>query len=77
MPILQAQIETERASRYLVQFCKHAAAMGGGGHTPRIHLHTTMTRREVQVAAEWSDTNGTVTFTPWGQCTLASPSLRR
>jgi hypothetical protein len=71
MPILEAQVATERASRYLVQFCKHAAAMGGGGHTPRMHLHGTMARREVQVAAEWSDTRGTVTFTPWGQCTLA------
>lgn len=72
MPILQAHIRTERARRYLVQFCKHAAAMGGGGHTPRIHLHTTMARREVQVAAEWSETSGIVTFTPWGQCTLAA-----
>ncbi|MFC5824162.1 DUF2218 domain-containing protein [Nonomuraea insulae] len=72
MPILKAQIETERASRYLVQFCKHAAAMGDGGHTSRMHLHGMMARREVQVAAEWSDTNGTVTFTPWGQCTLTA-----
>jgi hypothetical protein len=72
MPILEAQIETERASRYLVQFCKHAAAMGSGGHTPRMHLHGAMTRREVQVHVEWSDTRGTVTFTPWGQCTLAA-----
>lgn len=72
MPSLEAQIETERASRYLVQFCKHAAAMGSGGHTPRMRLHGTMTRREVQVAAEWSDTEGTVTFTSWGQCTLAA-----
>jgi hypothetical protein len=72
MPILEARIETERASRYLVQFCKHAAAMGSGGHTPRMHLHGMMARREVQVAAEWSDTRGTVTFTPWGQCTLAA-----
>jgi hypothetical protein len=72
MPILQAQIQTERASRYLVQFCKHAAAMGGGRHTPRMHLHGTMTRGHVQVSAEWSDTSGTVTFTPWGQCTLAA-----
>jgi hypothetical protein len=72
MPILEAQVATERASRYLVQFCKHAAAMGGGGHTPRMHLHGTMARREVQVAAEWSDTRGTVTFTPWGQCTLTA-----
>jgi hypothetical protein len=72
MPILHAQIQTERASRYLVQFCKHAAAMGDGGHTPRMHLHASMARREVQVAAEWSDSGGTVTFTPWGQCTLAA-----
>lgn len=72
MPILEAQVETERASRYLVQFCKHAAAMGSGGHTPRMHLHRPMARREVQVAAEWSDTRGTVTFTPWGECTLAA-----
>ncbi|MBT2225765.1 DUF2218 domain-containing protein [Nonomuraea sp. NEAU-A123] len=73
MPILKAQIETERASRYLVQFCKHAAAMGrGGGHTPRMHLRGMMDRRELQVTAEWSDTEGTVTFAPWGQCTLAA-----
>ena len=72
MPILHAQVQTERASRYLVQFCKHAAAMGGGGHSPRMHLHAPMARREVQVTAEWSDTSGTVTFTPWGQCTLTA-----
>lgn len=68
----EAHVETERASRYLVQFCKHAAAMGDDGHTPRMHLHGMMARREVQVAAEWSDTDGTVTFTPWGQCTLTA-----
>jgi hypothetical protein len=72
MPTLEAQVETERASRYLVQFCKHAAAMGGGGHTMRMHLHGMLNRRDVQVAAEWSDTRGAVTFTPWGRCTLAS-----
>jgi hypothetical protein len=72
MPILEARIETERASRYLAQFCKHAAAMGSGGHTPRMHLHGMMARREVRVAAEWSDTRGTVTFTPWGRCTLVA-----
>jgi hypothetical protein len=72
MPTLHAEVHTERASRYLVQFCKHAAAMGDGGHTPRMHLHTTLARREVEVAADWSDTNGTVTFTPWGECTLAA-----
>jgi hypothetical protein len=72
MPTLQAQIQTERASRYLVQLCKHAAAMGSGGHTARMHLHAPIARREVQVAADWSDTTGTVTFAPWGHCTLAA-----
>jgi hypothetical protein len=73
MPSLEARIETERPSRYLVQFCKHAAAMGSaGGHSSRMHLHGMMARREVQVDAEWSDTRGTVTFTPWGQCTLTA-----
>jgi hypothetical protein len=71
MPVLEARIETERASRYLVQFCKHAAAMGGGGHRPRMHPHGA-TRREVRVDAEWSGARGTVTFTPWGRCTLAA-----
>ncbi|MEU8174972.1 DUF2218 domain-containing protein [Microbispora hainanensis] len=72
MPILNARIPTERAGRYLAQFCKHAAAMGGGGHTARLHPHGPAARREVQVTAEWSDTSGTVTFTPWGECTLTA-----
>lgn len=72
MPTLQAEIHTERARRYLTQFCKHAAAMGDGGHTSRVHLHAAMTRRDVQVNADWSDTSGTVTFTPWGRCTLTA-----
>ncbi|MCW3845268.1 DUF2218 domain-containing protein [Micromonospora yasonensis] len=72
MPTLQAEVQTDRASRYLVQFCKHAAAMGDRGHTSRMHLHTMMARREVQVAAEWSETSGTVTFTPWGRATLTA-----
>jgi hypothetical protein len=74
MPILQAEVQTERASRYLVQFCKHAAAMGSGGHTSRMHLHGTVARRDVHVSAEWSDTSGTVTFNPWGQFTLTADS---
>lgn len=68
MPALQAQIQTKRASRYLVQFCRHAAAMGS--HRG-VHLHRA-TRRDVQVAAEWSETTGTVTFDPWGRCTLTA-----
>lgn len=72
MPSSQAQVQTDRASRYLVQLCKHASAMGGGGHGPRVHLQGSMARRDVQVAADWSDTSGTVTFTPWGRCVLAA-----
>ncbi|MFG2167101.1 DUF2218 domain-containing protein [Micromonospora chersina] len=67
MPVLQAQIQTDRATRYLVQFCKHAAAMGSGGHSARMHI-----RREVGVAAEWSETSGRVTFGPWGEATLTA-----
>lgn len=69
MPVLQAQIQTDRASRYLVQFCKHAAAMGSGSHSARMHM-----RREVHVAAEWSETSGRVTFGPWGEATLTADS---
>jgi hypothetical protein len=72
MPILEGRVETERPSRYLVQFCKHAAAMGGGGHSPRTHLHGGAARRDVQVQAEWSDTHGTITFIPWGRCAIAA-----
>jgi hypothetical protein len=71
MPILQAQIPTERAGRYLVQFCRHASAMGGA-HTHRMHRNGTTLPREVQVTAEWSDVSGVVTFTPWGRCTLTA-----
>ena len=72
MPILQAQIQTDRASRYLIQFCKHAAAMGDGRHGPRMHLQGVIARSEVQVTADWSDTRGTVTFAPWGRCILGA-----
>ncbi|MFI7282806.1 DUF2218 domain-containing protein [Micromonospora chersina] len=67
MPALQAQVQTDRATRFLVQFCKHAAAMGSGGHSARMHM-----RREVHVAAEWSETSGRVTFGPWGEATLTA-----
>ena len=72
MPVVEARIDTDRPSRYLVQFCKHAAAMAGGGHTARLHLRGGGAGHGVQVAAQWSDTHGTVTFTPWGVCTLTA-----
>jgi hypothetical protein len=71
MPTAEARIDTERPSRYLVQFCKHAAAMGAArGHGPGAHLRGLLARRDMRVQAEWSDTHGTVTFDPWGTCTV-------
>lgn len=71
MLTLEARIETESASRYLVRFCKHATSMGRERrHGPRVHLGGPLARREVQVRAECSDGHGTVTFDPWGYCSL-------
>ncbi|MEU4237117.1 DUF2218 domain-containing protein [Actinoplanes sp. NPDC026619] len=72
MPTSYARIPTDRAGRYLVQFCRHAAAIGSGGHTPRMHLAASPARRPVEVTADWTDTAGTVVFTGWGQCTLTA-----
>ena len=73
MPMVEARIETEQSSRYLVRFCKHAASMGRAqGHGPRVHLSEALSRGEVDVQAEWSDTHGTITFNPWGRCEIAA-----
>ncbi|MFC5185484.1 DUF2218 domain-containing protein [Actinomadura harenae] len=72
MPVLEAAVETDRASRYLVQFCKHAEKMGSGGHMPKTHSRAGVSRDDVQVSARWSDDGGTVTFVPWGTCTLTA-----
>ena len=67
----EARVETTRASRYLVQFCKHADSMSGHrGHG--MHLGEALAHRDVQVHAEWSDARGVVTFSPWGQCTITA-----
>ncbi len=67
-----AEITTTRPSRYLVQLCKHAAAMGGShGHRPRMNGHgDAVAISEVGVHAEWSESHGVVEFAPWGRCTL-------
>ncbi|HKS43692.1 MAG TPA: DUF2218 domain-containing protein [Amycolatopsis sp.] len=68
----EARVETERPSRYLVQLCRHASRMSQRlGHRPRSHLAgDPRAPRELpaRVDAEWSDTDGAVTFDPWGQC---------
>jgi hypothetical protein len=70
MPSAEARIDTDRSSRYLVQLCKHASAMGGGRHGARLHPGVSAAGRQVQVRAEWTDTHGRLTFAPWGECTL-------
>jgi hypothetical protein len=37
-----------------------------------MHLHGMLARRDVQVQAEWTETLGTITFTPWGRCTMTA-----
>jgi|HubBroStandDraft_5_1064220.scaffolds.fasta_scaffold648176_1 hypothetical protein len=70
----EALIETDRPSRYLIQLCEHAAAMAGTrGHRPRMHAGGgSPAHRDVQVHAEWSDTDGCIRFGPWGTCTITT-----
>jgi hypothetical protein len=68
-----AHVETDRASRYLVQLCRHVSQMGGpGGHRPPSrggHVPP-----EVQ-HVEWTDTRGTIDV-GWGRCTVeATPDV--
>jgi hypothetical protein len=75
MPIAEARITTERPGRYLAQFCKHAAAMGSPrGHRVRLHGGHPAAHRDVALHAEWSATQGTVSFDPWGRCLLHAES---
>jgi hypothetical protein len=67
-PTAEALLETDRPTRYLVQLCRHAAAMSGEGH--RARTHAAPAHRRVRVEAEWSDTRGVLTFDPWGRCTV-------
>ena len=64
----EARILTDRASRYLVQLCKHFANKGRHlTHRPR--THTLPELRPDQIQVEWTDSDGTLRL-PWGQCTL-------
>jgi hypothetical protein len=56
MLIAEARVETERASRYLVQLCQHVDKLGRA-------------RPQMQAHAECSDDRGVISV-GWGQCTL-------
>jgi hypothetical protein len=71
--ILEGQAETERPGRYVVRFSKHASSMSrvldSGSHA---RLGGIAAHRDLKVHAEASDTHATVTFNPWGTCTMAA-----
>ncbi|EGX61061.1 MULTISPECIES: DUF2218 domain-containing protein [Streptomyces] len=66
----EARVETERASRYLDQLCRHAQQMGRHPHYRQDAHGGADTRRHPAVHhVEWSDTDGTVR-TSLGRWTL-------
>ena len=68
MPTAEATVETDRASRYLVQLARHGSQLGRStGHRPRTH-GAGGAPPDVQ-HTEWSDTHGIIKF-GWGQCVL-------
>jgi len=66
----EARIETERASRYLAQLCRHISNISNMSgktrhlrHGPRIHLSgQTQPPPDMRPHAEWSETHGTISF---------------
>ncbi|MFD4605437.1 DUF2218 domain-containing protein [Streptomyces sp. NPDC058464] len=61
MPTAEARVETERASRYLVQLCRHAQQMGRHPHYGTRNHDAADTHRPPEVHdVQWSDTHGTV-----------------
>ncbi|MEV4113458.1 DUF2218 domain-containing protein [Nonomuraea sp. NPDC049695] len=69
MPTAEAHITTDRASRYLVQLCRHAGQMGHGFPTHANRGPHMGGERPRNVEAEWSETDGTISL-DWGTCTL-------
>ncbi|MBV8994676.1 MAG: DUF2218 domain-containing protein [Pseudonocardiales bacterium] len=61
---VEAQIRTDRASRYLIQLCRHVSRI------PAHHGGRGQARRDVQPRVEWSDTFGIITLVPWAQCAM-------
>ena len=68
MPTAQAEIRTDRASRYLIQLCRHSSHMGTG-IVHRLRGHGGNDTRPRVRDADWTDTDGVIDF-DWGRCTL-------
>lgn len=60
----EANVETELASRYLGQLCRHFSNLHR--HESR---HDAQPRSELHVHVNWSATHGTISF-DWGRCTM-------
>lgn len=68
MPTAEAHVPTDRASRYLVQLCRHLGQMSSMRHRAPIRHGGSQVPPEVQ-HVDYSDTNGIVRFAR-GQWTL-------
>lgn len=79
MPTAHAEVSTDRASRYLVQLCRHFGNKGRHlGRGPRMHGHpgaVAVTEAEAaSMRVEWTEEAGDVDF-GWARCTLrATPT---
>ncbi len=67
MATAEARIETERATRYLAQLCRHISNMSGKTqhlrHGPRMHLAgPAQSGPDIRPHAEWSETRGIISF---------------
>ena len=69
MPTVEAQVPTDRASRYLTQLCRHLGQMSRMRHQPSTHQDGQAPPAVQHV--DWTDTSGTIRF-PQGTCTLSA-----
>ncbi|OLZ74353.1 hypothetical protein AV521_01350 [Streptomyces sp. IMTB 2501] len=72
MPTAEALVPTDRASRYLVQLCRHLSQMRGMRHRPPVAHGGGQMPPEVR-HVDYSDTHGTIRFAQ-GLCTLQATS---
>jgi hypothetical protein len=76
MPIAEARIRTDRASRYLTQLCKHTvrlSSLAPGHRHDRRGGHDEAQATAIPRHAECSDTDGRIAFDQ-GRCTLHATS---
>ncbi len=71
MLVAEATIPTERAARYLDQFCQHAGQVHRMRHGPRAHAMGAHLPGAGQVTVQRSDTRATIDF-GWARCQLTA-----